>query len=118
MNKTETEILGDSPKINKKYALPAQHVITLAEEASGFARYDGVRFGHRSENAANLESLYINSRTEIFGDETKKRILLGTFLLSAGNIDTYYKKAVIVRQKIKDDFPDEYARIFEREVRE
>ncbi|MCL2500961.1 MAG: amidase family protein [Defluviitaleaceae bacterium] len=101
-----------------EYALPAYHAITLVEEASNLARYDGVLFGHRSENARDLESLYVNSRTEMFDDETKKRILLGTFLLSEGYIDMYYKKAVIIRQKLKDGSPEEYARIFEREVRE
>ena len=78
------------------------YVLTTAEASSNLARFDGVHYGYRSENIADLESTYINSRTEGFGEEVKRRIMLGTFVLSAGYHDAYFTKAQKIRRLIKD----------------
>ena len=88
------------------YALPAYYIIAPAEASSNLARYDGVRYGHRSEKAENIDELYINSRSEGFGEEVKRRILTGTYILSAGHYDAYYMKALKIQKMIKDDFKD------------
>jgi aspartyl-tRNA(Asn)/glutamyl-tRNA(Gln) amidotransferase subunit A len=77
-------------------------MITTAEASSNLSRYDGIHFGYRSKNATDLESTYKKSRTEGFGKEVKRRIMLGTFVLSAGYYDAYYAKAQKARRKIKD----------------
>ena len=82
------------------YIIPAYYVLTTAEASSNLSRYDGVRYGYRSPNAHNLESTYKKSRTEGFGTEVKRRIMLGTFVLSAGYYDAYYTKAQKVRRLI------------------
>ncbi len=79
------------------YALPAYYVISSAEASSNLARFDGVRYGYRTEHYEDLEEMYIRSRSEGFGAEVKRRILLGTFTLSAGYFDAYYKRAQQVR---------------------
>lgn len=84
-----------------KYALPTYYILTTAEASTNLSRYDGVHYGHRSENSEALEALYKNSRTEGFGDEVRRRILLGTFVLSAEYHDAYFKKAQEVRSLIK-----------------
>lgn len=81
-------------------ALPAYYIISSAEASSNLARYDGIRYGTRAENAPDLEALYLRSRSEGFGSEVKRRILLGTFVLSAGYADAYYRKAQVVRQRV------------------
>lgn len=91
-------------------ALPAYYVLSSAEASSNLARYDGVRYGRRAESYADLEELYIRSRSEGFGPEVKRRILLGTYALSAGYYDAYYKKAQQVRQLVKQDFDAAFAR--------
>jgi aspartyl-tRNA(Asn)/glutamyl-tRNA(Gln) amidotransferase subunit A len=78
------------------------YVLTTAEASSNLARFDGVHYGYRSENITDLESTYINSRTEGFGEEVKRRIMLGTFVLSAGYHDAYFTKAQKIRRLIKD----------------
>ena len=78
------------------------YVLTTAEASSNLARFDGVHYGYRSENITDLESTYINSRTEGFGEEVKRRIMLGTFVLSAGYYDAYFTKAQKIRRLIKD----------------
>ncbi|MFN7118953.1 MAG: Asp-tRNA(Asn)/Glu-tRNA(Gln) amidotransferase subunit GatA, partial [Saprospiraceae bacterium] len=83
-----------------EYIIPAYYVLTTAEASSNLARYDGIRFGYRSPNATNLESTYKKSRTEGFGTEVKRRIILGTFVLSSGYYDAYYTKAQQVRRLI------------------
>ena len=88
-----------------KYALPTYYVIAPAEASSNLARYDGVRYGERVEGNG-LDELYINSRTEGFGKEVKRRILIGTYVLSAGYYDAYYLKAQKVRRLIKNDFDE------------
>jgi aspartyl-tRNA(Asn)/glutamyl-tRNA(Gln) amidotransferase subunit A len=86
-----------------KYLLPAYYILTTAEASSNLSRFDGVRYGHRSPNISDLESLYKNSRTEGFGDEVRKRILLGTFVLSANYYDAYYTKAQRVRRLVREE---------------
>ncbi len=93
-----------------RHALPAYYVISSAEASSNLARFDGVRYGHRAADYRSMEELYRASRSEGFGDEVKRRILLGTFALSAGYYDAYYKKALQVRTLIIQEFN----RIFER----
>lgn len=85
-----------------KYLLPTYYILTTAEASSNLSRYDGVRYGYRTENAGSLEELYKKSRSEGFGNEVKRRIMLGTFVLSADYYDAYYTKAQQVRRKIKD----------------
>ncbi len=82
--------------------VPTYYVLTTAEASSNLARFDGVHFGYRSPNAHDLESTYKMSRTEGFGDEVKRRIMLGTFVLSSGYYDAYYTKAQKVRRLIQD----------------
>lgn len=84
------------------YLVPAYYVLTAAEASSNLSRYDGVHYGHRNLEAENLNSLYKKSRAEGFGEEVKRRILLGTFVLSAGYYDAYYQKAQQVRRLIRD----------------
>ena len=88
---------------NLALAVPTYYVVCPAEASSNLSRYDGIRFGHRSAAADDIESLYVNSRTEGFGDEVKRRIMTGTYVLSAGYYDAYYLKAQKVRQLISDD---------------
>lgn len=85
-------------------ATPAYYVIAPAEASSNLARYDGIRYGHRSEKAKNLDELYQFSRTEGFGDEVKRRIMIGTYVLSSGFYDAYYVKAQKIRRLILNDF--------------
>lgn len=91
-------------------ALPAYYVISSAEASSNLARFDGVRYGYRSDSFSDIDELYRNSRSEAFGDEVKRRIMLGTFALSAGYYDAYYKKALRVRNEVVG----EYDRVFEK----
>lgn len=84
-----------------KYLVPAYYMLTTAEASSNLARYDGIHYGKRSEASTDIESTYTQSRTEGFGREVKRRILLGTFVLSAGYYDAYYAKAQKVRNMIK-----------------
>ena len=83
------------------YLVPAYYMLTTAEASSNLARYDGIHYGRRSQASTDIETTYTKSRTEGFGAEVKRRILLGTFVLSAGYYDAYYAKAQKVRNKIK-----------------
>ena len=83
------------------YLVPNYYVLTTAEASSNLARYDGVHFGYRSEKAQDVETTYVMSRSEGFGDEVQRRIMLGTFVLSAGYYDAYYTKGLKVRNLIK-----------------
>ena len=85
-------------------SVPTYYSIAPAECSSNLSRFDGVRFGHRAKDTDDLNDLYIQSRSEGFGDEVKRRILIGTYALSAGYYDAYYKKAQQVRRLIKNDF--------------
>ncbi len=89
---------------NMKLAIPAYYVIASAECSANLSRYDGVRFGYRCDNPADLNDLYTRSRGEAFGAEVKRRILMGTYALSAGYYDAYYIKAQKVRRLISEDF--------------
>lgn len=89
---------------NSQYAVPTYYIVAPAEASSNLSRYDGVRYGHRCENPENLEDLYKRSRGEGFGDEVKRRIMVGTYALSAGYYDAYYLKAQKVRRLISADF--------------
>jgi aspartyl-tRNA(Asn)/glutamyl-tRNA(Gln) amidotransferase subunit A len=85
-----------------KYLLPTYYILTTAEASSNLSRFDGVRFGHRAGGVKNLEQLYKKSRAEGFGAEVRRRIILGTFVLSADYYDAYYTKAQRVRRLIKE----------------
>jgi aspartyl-tRNA(Asn)/glutamyl-tRNA(Gln) amidotransferase subunit A len=89
---------------NSAAGIPCYYVIAPAEASSNLSRFDGVRFGHRSEQADSLLDLYECSRAEGFGEEVKRRILIGTYVLSAGYYDAYYRKAQKIRRVISDDF--------------
>ena len=93
---------------NLKHSLPTYYLIATAEASANLARYDGVKYGHRSEEAPDLLNMYFNTRREGFGAEVKRRIMLGTYALSSGYYDAYYKKAQQVRRLIKDDFDKEF----------
>jgi aspartyl-tRNA(Asn)/glutamyl-tRNA(Gln) amidotransferase subunit A len=94
-----------------KYSVQAYYILTTAEASSNLARYDGARYGVRSKDSAVLEDMYVNSRTEGFGMEVKRRIMLGTYVLSAGYYDAYYKKAQKVRRLIKQDFEKAFSEV-------
>ncbi|PWA10336.1 Asp-tRNA(Asn)/Glu-tRNA(Gln) amidotransferase GatCAB subunit A [Pueribacillus theae] len=89
---------------HSKYAVASYYLLSSSEASANLARFDGVRYGYRSPNAKNLNDLYLDSRSEAFGDEVKRRIMLGTFALSSGYYDAYYKKAQQARTLIKEDF--------------
>jgi aspartyl-tRNA(Asn)/glutamyl-tRNA(Gln) amidotransferase subunit A len=84
------------------YVVPTYYILTMAEASSNLARFDGVHYGYRSPNATDLESTYKKSRSEGFGKEVKRRIMLGTFVLSSGYYDAYYAKAQKIRRMIRD----------------
>ena len=83
--------------------MPIYYILSTAEASSNLARYDGVHFGYRSKEITDLESTYKNSRTEGFGTEVKRRIMLGTFVLSSGYNEEFYTKALKIRRLIQDD---------------
>jgi aspartyl-tRNA(Asn)/glutamyl-tRNA(Gln) amidotransferase subunit A len=93
-----------------KYALPAYYIVAPAEASSNLARYDGMRYGLRVEGA-NLIDTYEKSRAEGFGAEVKRRIMIGTYVLSAGYYDAYYLKALKVRRRIADDFDQAFEKV-------
>ena len=93
-----------------KEALAVYYIIACAEASSNLGRFDGIRYGYRSEKFNNLREIYINSRTEGFGPEVKRRIMLGTYVLSSGYYDAYYKKA----QKVRTVIRNEYQKLFEK----
>lgn len=94
---------------HSKYALAAYYILSSSEASSNLSRFDGIRYGYRAEGVKNLMELYKETRAQGFGDEVKRRIMLGTYSLSAGTYDAYYKKAQQVRTLIKQD----YDKIFE-----
>ena len=91
-----------------KYAIAAYYVIATAEASANLARFDGIRYGKRAENYKDLNDLYLKTRGEGFGEEVKRRILLGTFVLSSGYYDAYYLKAQKVRTLLIDDFNEAF----------
>ncbi|MBT8421975.1 MAG: Asp-tRNA(Asn)/Glu-tRNA(Gln) amidotransferase subunit GatA, partial [Gammaproteobacteria bacterium] len=96
---------------NLSLAVPTYYVVAPAEASSNLSRYDGIRFGYRAENADDIESHYKNTRSEGFGDEVKRRIMTGTYVLSAGYYDAYYLKAQKVRQLISNDMAKCFAEV-------
>jgi len=94
-----------------EYALPTYYIVAPAEASSNLARYDGVKYGFRSSKGSNLIEMYENTRSEGFGDEVKRRILIGTYVLSSGYYDAYYLKAQKVRQLIKNDFDKAFLKV-------
>lgn len=105
--KSEGAEIVDVSLPHTKYALPAYYIIAPAEASSNLARYDGVRYGQRKEGE-NLIDTYENTRAAGFGDEVKRRIMIGTYVLSAGYYDAYYIQAQKVRRKIAEDFENAY----------
>ena len=95
---------------NTNYALPAYYIVAPAEASSNLARYDGVKYGFRSKGD-NLIDMYEKTRSEGFGDEVKRRIMIGTYVLSSGYYDAYYLKAQKERRLIKNDFDEAYKRV-------
>ncbi|WZY00676.1 Asp-tRNA(Asn)/Glu-tRNA(Gln) amidotransferase subunit GatA [Bacillus sp. FSL W7-1360] len=95
---------------HSKYALATYYLIASSEASSNLARFDGVRYGYRTENAEDLLDMYLKTRAEGFGEEVKRRLMLGTFALSTGFYDAYYKKAQQVRALIKQDFDEVFSR--------
>ncbi len=93
------------------YVISAYYILMTAEASSNLARYDGARYGYRSNDARTLTENYIRSRSEGFGAETKRRIMLGTYVLSAGYYDAYYRKAQKVRRLIQKDFLDAFVKV-------
>ncbi|UUX33826.1 Asp-tRNA(Asn)/Glu-tRNA(Gln) amidotransferase subunit GatA [Fundicoccus culcitae] len=92
-----------------QYGTNVYYIIASSEASSNLQRFDGIRYGYRSKDATNLEEIYVNSRSEGFGSEVKNRIMLGTYSLSAGSFDLYYKKAAQVRTLIIQDFKKIFA---------
>lgn len=86
------------------YALATYYIIACAEASSNLGRFDGIRYGYRTKNYSNLKELFKNSRSEGFGEEVKRRIILGTYVLSSGYYEAYYKKAQQVRTLVKNEF--------------
>ncbi|OGU77781.1 MAG: aspartyl/glutamyl-tRNA amidotransferase subunit A [Ignavibacteria bacterium RBG_16_34_14] len=94
-----------------EYSIATYYILTTAEASSNLARYDGARYGYRSENSGTLIDMYKSSRSEGFGTEVKRRIMLGTYVLSAGYYDAYYLKAQKVRRLIKNDFDKAFEKV-------
>jgi aspartyl-tRNA(Asn)/glutamyl-tRNA(Gln) amidotransferase subunit A len=94
-----------------KYAIPVYYLIATAEASANLARFDGVRYGHRTDAPENLQAMYCHSRDEGFGAEVKRRIFLGTYALSAGYYDAYYKKAQQVRRLLAEEFLRAFAEV-------
>ena len=96
---------------NSHLSVPAYYVIAPAEASANLSRFDGVRYGHRCDNPADLEDMYRRSRAEGFGEEVQRRILIGSYCLSAGYYDAYYRKAQQVRQLIRQDFVNAFEQV-------
>ena len=96
---------------NLKHSIGIYYILATAECSSNLARFDGVRYGHRTDNAENLLEMYCKSRAEGFGPEVKRRIMLGTYALSSGYYDAYYKKAQQMRRVVTEDFLKAFAQV-------
>ena len=92
------------------YALATYYIIACAEASSNLGRFDGIRYGYRTPNYNDLKDIYINSRSEAFGNEVKRRIILGTYVLSSGYYDAYYKKALEVRTLVQSKFDEAFSK--------
>ncbi len=89
---------------HSRYAIAVYYIVAMAEASSNLARFDGVRYGYRTPDATELLDLYVQSRSRGFGDEVQRRIMLGTYVLSSGYYDAYYRKAAQVRRRIREDY--------------
>ena len=96
---------------NAEYTIATYYILATAEASSNLARYDGARYGFRSSTVTDLNSMYTKSRSEGFGSEVKRRIMLGTYVLSSGYYDAYYRKAQQVRRLIQNDFNDAFKKV-------
>ena len=96
---------------NSGLSIPAYYVVAPAEASSNLSRYDGVRFGYRCKSPQNITDLYCRSRGEGFGNEVKRRIMIGTYVLSAGYYDAYYLKAQKIRHLIRNDFQQAFKKV-------
>ncbi len=96
---------------NSEYTVSTYYILATAEASSNLARYDGARYGYRSPHSTDLQSMYVRSRSEGFGDEVKRRIMLGTYVLSSGYYDAYYRKAQQVRRLIQNDFVNAFKEV-------
>ncbi len=96
---------------NVKYSVPIYYIVATAEASANLARYDGVKYGYRTEDAKEILSMYKNTRQEGFGPEVKRRIMLGTYALSSGYYDAYYKKAQQVRKLVTQDFLNSFEKV-------
>jgi aspartyl-tRNA(Asn)/glutamyl-tRNA(Gln) amidotransferase subunit A len=94
-----------------RYTIATYYILTTAEASSNLARYDGARYGYRAETAGGVSDMYTRSRSEGFGEEVKRRIMLGTYVLSSGYYDAYYRKAQKVRRLIKQDFETAFTQV-------
>lgn len=94
-----------------EYTIATYYILTTAEASSNLARLDGARYGYRAKEYSNLRDMYLNSRSEGFGKEVKRRIMLGTYVLSSGYYDAYYRKAQKVRRLIKEDFDNVFSEV-------
>ncbi len=93
-----------------KLALPVYYIIACAEASSNLGRYDGIRYGYRAENYTSVDDMVTKTRTEGFGKEVKKRIMLGTYVLSSGYFDAYYKKACLIRKRVESQLEEAFAK--------
>ena len=91
-----------------EYGAAVYYILAPAECSSNLSRFDGVKYGYRAENFSSLDEMYSKTRTEAFGDEVKRRILVGTYVLSAGYYDAYFKRALKVRRLIANDFKEAF----------
>lgn len=96
---------------NLELSLPAYYILACAEASSNLARYDGVRFGYRTNNFETIEEMIVKSRSEAFGAEVKRRILLGNFVLSSGYYDEYYKNAANIRKSLSNSFSEAFKKV-------
>ena len=94
-----------------KYSIAVYYVIATAEASSNLARFDGVKYGYRAKDVDTLYQMYVKTRAEGFGDEVKRRIMLGTYALSSGYYDAYYKKAQQLRRLVKQDFDNAFEKV-------
>jgi aspartyl-tRNA(Asn)/glutamyl-tRNA(Gln) amidotransferase subunit A len=100
--------IGDVSLPHTEYTIATYYILATAEASSNLARYDGARYGYRSGRVRDLTDMYVKSRSEGFGSEVKRRIMLGTYVLSAGYYDAYYRKGQKVRRLIQQDFFDAF----------
>ncbi len=96
---------------NSSLSVPAYYVIAPAEASANLSRYDGIKYGYRCDNPKNLEDLYIRSRSEGFGEEVQRRIMIGNYCLSSGYYDAYYKKAQMIKELISQDFKNAFEKV-------